>query len=680
MSYIGKNPKFNSTVLTDVGLAAVDSPASGSHKLVNRGGTVKVLDSAGSESSLGGGSGEINLVDNSSDAGNWAASGAGVTVATTTTSTDLPLGGVVDTAIKLTPVSGTDYARYRFTMPAGLKNRKLKIEWFQRPLSGYTSGDFKVEMYKNAASNYGGAYTEFTLSTDASGNTLIPNATGKFTTTFDADDGDYYELRYVRVAGTTALNLASVIVGPGTQPQGAVVGSLLTSVAPVAGWFGTGPTNVTTVVKQRQDGTTVDLKYSVVATGTSAAFSELTLNLPLGLTVDTSALSVQGSGRAPVGTFQLTKPGVGNYFGAAYYEAGLIVCRYILDTSPALQSVTNASPVAWNTTTSLTSIHVEINALPIAEWAGSGTVNVAQNDVEYVSWPLTSDANISNQVYGPSGSPFPSVNLTTTRVVTLTHQTPSQDGDLLILEYQASGGKWQPLVARDTGVDVQPYDYQNTVTYGANVQSISSTQCRVIFGQYAANNAGYGAAGLGWSTVPSTARWRVRKSSAGSAVGFGIVSATSSGLLPSSNSNLDDATATRLGLKQYLHGTTYNGGNAPTVSVGLNVSSMIVHRAWFIPYQRQDGGWNLKINITAASAVSVSSTIHKISINGVVFKNAVAAYQALAGGVDGGVAQRYIVGEPNANNISFEASSTNSPTAYYVCGDIELESKPTWAY
>ena len=61
MSYIGKNPKFNSTVFTDIGNAAVDNPAAGSHRLVNRNGGLVLRDSTGVEISAGGGSTAIKI-------------------------------------------------------------------------------------------------------------------------------------------------------------------------------------------------------------------------------------------------------------------------------------------------------------------------------------------------------------------------------------------------------------------------------------------------------------------------------------------------------------------------------------------------------------------------------------------------------------------------------------------
>ena len=191
-------PNIDQVLYTEA--AAPSTPASGKLAVYAKADSkLYSKNSSGVETAIGSGSGsgEVNVIESPNDANSWVASGAGITVTTSTTASDLPLGPVVDTAIKITPVSGTDYVYYRWTMPESLKNRKLKFEWYQRPLSGYASGDIKAEIYKNAASNYGGAYTEFSLSTDVSGTTSIPNSTGKFTTYFDTDDGDYYELRFV---------------------------------------------------------------------------------------------------------------------------------------------------------------------------------------------------------------------------------------------------------------------------------------------------------------------------------------------------------------------------------------------------------------------------------------------------------------------------------------------------
>ena len=59
---------------------------------------------------------------------------------------------------------------------------------------------------------------------------------------------------------------------------------------------------------------------------------------------------------------------------------------------------------------------------------------------------------------------------------------------------------------------------------------------------------------------------------------------------------MSNAEATLRGLKQYLHGTAYNGGNAPTVGGVAGVT-----RGVFVPYQTQDGTWRLKFNLVVNS-------------------------------------------------------------------------------
>lgn len=83
---------------------------------------------------------------------------------------------------------------------------------------------------------------------------------------------------------------------------------------------------------------------------------------------------------------------------------------------------------------------------------------------------------------------------------------------------------------------------------------------------------------------------------------------------------LTDAQATALGMKAYFHGTTYNGGNAPTVS-GSGFSNL---RSLFIPYQMQDGTWRMRFNIRGGNSNLASVSI---VVNGVSFQT---EYQAIA--------------------------------------------------
>lgn len=533
MAYVGKNPKFDGVILDDQAADAVTAPKTGSYKVVNRNGALYNVDSSGTETPVGSGAGEVNVITSPSTATGWVASAAGVTVATSTTASDLPLSGIAATCLKITPVSSTDYARYRFTMPESLKNRKLKLEWFQRPLSGYAAGDFKVEVYQNAASNYSGAYTEFALSTDSSGTSSIPSYTGKYTTTFDADSSDYYEIRIVRTAGTTALNLANIVCGPGLQPQGAVIGEWTSYTPTYSAGFGTVTNNV---AYWRRVGSEMEVTL-FCTTGTVAA-SVATITLPSGYTINTSAL------RSATGATESTIVG-----GGAQDTTGYISLVVNNNTSAnvmgigggTVQNTMGNGNAILNSTKNLSLW----GRIPISEWAGNGTVNLAQSDVEYVSNSSTSDAaDTTSFAYGPSGSVVPG-SLTAARKKRVSFQTPIQDSSYLIIEIQPGGsGSWIPLTFQDATDNISPYLVQNSVTYGIGIVPVSSTAVDVQFGQYAANSsATFGGVGTAWGSVTASTRYRIRKTSGGNAVGFGNVTQSTSGLVKSAGQLLGTNTS-----------------------------------------------------------------------------------------------------------------------------------------
>ncbi len=476
-------------------------------------------------SELGGGQGEISVVNDRDNAGTgWVASGAGVTVATTSTAIDLPLSPVVPTAIKITPVSGTDYARYRWTQPAALKQRKLKWEWHQRPLSGYASGDLKAEVYKHSdvgtCTYSGGSYTEFNLSTDASGTTSIPLLTGKFTTTFDADDADCYELRIVRVAGTTALNIAGVIVGPGIQPQGAVVGPRLLYLPTYAG-FGT--VSVSTVYYARSgENLYIEGTFTAGTTdGTTAA-----VGLPAGLTVASASASQQYPGRWIRGNAGATTRKQGNLL---ITSAGTGI-NFASDDQAAAASPFTAQ--AGSSVVGTGEVVSFFATVPIAQWSGSGTVNVAQNDVEWASNTDNSSAasNTTSFAFGPSGSLIPSGAVGTERSRRVRFSTPIQPNEVFILEFAQGNATSEWLESSQRFPPIS----QSSSRYGARVEPVTgvATDVDVFFAStgYHASNATYAGNGDPWSDL-ATWRWRVRKAAGGQAIGFGAASSTGSGLV-----------------------------------------------------------------------------------------------------------------------------------------------------
>jgi hypothetical protein len=485
--------------------------------------------------------GQINLVNSPIDATGWVSSGAGVTVATSTTSTDLPLGSpYASSAIKITPVSGTsDYARTRFYMPAALASTKLKAEWYQRPLSGYASGDLKVDVYSNSVADCSGSFTRISLSTDSSSVTGIPNATGKFTTTFDTDGTSVcYEIRYTRTAGTTALNITNVVVGPGIQPQGAVIQNNLT----MTGFAITNLSTSSSTASYTRFGQWMLLTVQAVANG--AASGNIAFTFPSGFTIDSSVLSVSSDLR-PVSVCLALDNGTARFTGDAVVNSTTTIqCHSNNDTGPWRA----ASPMTWASGDVL-----GITAwVPIAEWAGSGTVNLAQNTPEYVFNTSVSDADDSSSFgYGPAGNAVVGT-LTALRQKRVRFQTPIQPTDSIWVEINASaaGNQWMPVA--DTAIfptDVSLFQIQNASSYGVGIgDQVSGTDVDIYFGQYSrASGATYASAGLAWGST-SGVRWRVVKAAGGQAVGFGNVTQNSSGLVTSAGqllgTNTNDSAAT----------------------------------------------------------------------------------------------------------------------------------------
>jgi hypothetical protein len=146
-----------------------------------------------------------------------------------------------------------------------------------------------------------------------------------------------------------------------------------------------------------------------------------------------------------------------------------------------------------------------------------------------------------------------------------------------------------------------------------------------------------------------------------------------------------DVVATRLGQKTYRHGTTYNGGVAPTVTLSSGATLTSVDDSSFIPYQMQDGVWRLKFMITAAlngaSIVTANFLINSVAIGGTAATIASGSGQAFAAWSRSFNVATYGANaraDNNTFNIQFGAST--GVISIILSGDIYLASKPTWAY
>jgi hypothetical protein len=639
-----------------------------------------------SSSAAGSGQGELNLITNptaTTDTAGWSPGTGRSTGGGPLNPTVSTYFTILNTAASESSTSG---AYNVLSLPSAMQNRKLKVEFYYTSPAADT---FKVSVYKGS--------TRVPLTTDVSGSTSLPQSTtGKFTAYFDTDSSGTWTISITRTTGTggSALQFTNVVVGPGIQPQGAAVGEwqaytpvLKTDGATQPSLGSTGSASG----RWRRVGSSIELDIFFILSGTGIVFGTGNYYIdlaPLGLTINNSALP------ASTGSDGSLSRGVG------YAVTAANATRFSLTSDVGIAGnnqrvfwlIANSIALAASALSGTSSIIGVGVTLPVAEWFGSGNVQLAQNDVEFASNSDTSAAdNTSAFSYGPGGSVIPSITAATGAPFNyskrVTFSTPIQSGDRVQLEIQLGGtGPWIPLENLSDLYQTMRVDASSGNRWGIGyVQSAASNTIDVIFGRAGRLNSGWaGASGPNYPAVASD-RWRVRKTSPGAAVGFGIVAKDQAGLLPAYNTNLDDATATRLGLKQYIYtagssGTptspTYKDGLRPTITG--NQGMFAVDRGMLIPYQCQDGTWRIKFNINASfMAMTISSVV--ITIAGISFP----AWTQYAGGGNPATNKPSVVYSQSSTNpgkitIAFGASDMSS--SVYITGDFELTSAPTWAY
>lgn len=139
---------------------------------------------------------------------------------------------------------------------------------------------------------------------------------------------------------------------------------------------------------------------------------------------------------------------------------------------------------------------------------------------------------------------------------------------------------------------------------------------------------------------------------------------------------LTDSQATALGMKQYVAGNTYANGvtfNITSAAAGFSLTRFVA-----IPYQLSDGTWRMKYN--GMVQYSSDSAEKVFTCTGVTTKNISPYYQIVNVAFLDGVQANVKYGYWDFNASTFRIRSVAAETYAIVQGDIELESKPTWAY
>ena len=470
--------------------------------------------------SASGGAGEINAVLNSSGADgttDWVADTSfSVTVSTATT---IPLYPAITTALQMSSSAAISIGAqtqnsgvyYGFTMPPALRNRKLKLEfYFNSPVAA--DGTWGVAVYNGS--------TRVALSTDSAGDTILPAGVtgGKFVAYIDTDAGVTYRVNFVQRTSTTTTNLvvSNVVIGPGIQPQGAVVGELQ-SYTPTTAGLGT---LAASQFLWRRVGDSIQISGRGT-TGSSISNAQVQLGLPSGLTVSSRYAST-----ALVGKFSE------NAVNASTYDFNILATAnntYL--TLGEMSANSGLTPISSGTGATFIPANQPFSffaELAIAEWAGSGTVQLAQNDVEYLSNSdvSTSVSNTSAFAYGPAGQSIVAVSST---------------GAWVRKRVQVQAGSWSgkgtpAIKVSSDGVlwldakDVFPANQISGKFYGIDIQPVSgsTTAVDIAFGGDGATST------QAWSAFTSY-KWRVDVAAPGQAVGFGIVSpGVSAGLVSAS--------------------------------------------------------------------------------------------------------------------------------------------------
>jgi len=474
-----------------------------------------------------GGSGELNAVQNPSAASATIGWSVGISHTVTRLTSGSPLDPLVDTAFQFSASasaseSSTSGCYYPISdVSDGLLNKKLKVEFYCQVPS---SDAWRLSVYQST--------TRLNLSTDSSSVTTLPAGfVGKFTAYFDTSSSAAYSVNFTKTSHSGANNLivTNVIVGPGIQPQGAVVGPW-TAFTPA--WSssliasGAGSSNVGFY---RRLGDSMEVSFGG-NTGASGSVSGLVyLNMPTGFTIDTTKLT-DSAGKSS----QLGKAVFGRTAATAKEQQVSVRAR---DSSSINFTYDDSTSTNYNPTggTALGANDYWRGSfvVPIAEWAGSGTVNVVQNDVEYAYNTSTSTSTDTTSFgYGPDGASVQAFAPAATASIQkrVRFQTPIQATDAIRLEFLTTNNCWLPV--SEAGANYMGlYDGTTQRYVGAIAYPVNSTDVDVYF-----------YSGAFWQAADSTVRtwtehlaaypkWRVRKVSGGQAVGFGRASEETSGLV-----------------------------------------------------------------------------------------------------------------------------------------------------
>jgi hypothetical protein len=413
-------------------------------------------------------------------------------------------------------------------------------------------------------------------------------------------------------------------------------------------------------------GDIMHVRYSLKQTSAGTAGSGTYLfSLPSGVTVDSSRLASTYQGSTGLGALGAASlyDGTKQYTGyvAAYNSTNLFLVVGNEVTTPAAMGSTTYSLAGTN-------VWVSFDCrIPIAEWAGSGTVQLAQNDVEY-AWNADTSTTLGDTSkfgYGPQGAQIQAISVLLNRRVRF--QSPIQTGDRISIELSADKVKWTELssggITDGSSFTITPWQRQGPVVYGVGALNVvNSTDIDVSFGTYCQpNGVTFGANGQAWAGAPGNYYWRVRKSSAGAAVGFGIVApGVSSGLV--SASGLPGNTTGNAIASGYVGEVITKSATTSTLSAGTaatTVYSTTVSAGVYIVIGNMNVVWSAAPGVSNYDLISIGGDVMSTG------SSRLPAKPALINAYDGfPVVGTFISTGSNSFNIS-STNFSSGATLYY---------------
>lgn len=445
-----------------------------------------------------------------------------------------------------------------FTVSGADTNKMLALSFMVKSTSAnYVASDMSVWVYD---------VTNSQLITPPN-NTIPQGFTGTFSTSFVTSSSTSYRL-CVHQASTNAnsynVYFDNFYVGPGSQVQGAAV-SYLGSLSGLS-VSGNGSKVFTIANRAWRIGSNLALEFSLSGNATasgSSANTNFSINLPAGYTIDQTALPSGGFGSGAdtlgfVQTYGIT--------AASQYDYS--VKAFPTTTSSIVFLKPNVSPTAYTIADLNVARAMEVGGyvtIPIAEWAGNGTVNLGPlNGCEYATNSSTSTTTSDTTSFAYNfNQPIQSITADLSRRVRFRYGY--QFGDQYGIMVSANGSQWVDLLALSSGVPaggaagISSYMRQTSTFYGIQKPmpiTANTTDFDIAFGAYAISNSTYAAAGQEWSAGAGAYYWTAWHCTQGAAVGFGLATTTQSGLVSTTTQSF-------AGAKQFTSGGYY--GNVPTV-------------------------------------------------------------------------------------------------------------------